>query len=151
MKKIFLCLIVWQALSCSNNNRVPRGILPKEKMQQVLWDMLSAGEFLNSYVLNKDSVNKLVQATKVYGQVLQVNHITREQFDKSYAYYRAHPVLMKSILDSLGRRQAPVVLPPPSAPVSSPVIPKPDTLRKTPQQKNLRKRPLKLIRPRERD
>ena len=35
----------------------------------------------------------------------QIHHITRQDFDKSYAYYRQHPDLMKIILDSLSRRQ----------------------------------------------
>jgi Domain of unknown function (DUF4296) len=107
MKKGFLFgLIVCIAVSCSDSNSVPRGILSKEKMQNILWDMIDAGEFLDTYALNKDSVDKVAQSSRVYGQVFQVYHITREEFDKSYTYYRQHPSLMKTILDTLSKRQA---------------------------------------------
>lgn len=81
-------------------------------MQEVMWDMISAGEFLNGYLLNKDSVDKLAESSKIYGQVLQIHKIKKEDFDKSFRYYREHPALMKALLDSLGKKTyAPAKLP----------------------------------------
>lgn len=91
-------------ISCSDKNKVPKGILPEDKMEAVLWSMISAGEFLNSYVLNKISVDKVAESSKIYGQVFQIHHITKAEFDKSYLYYREHPERMKTILDSLSKR-----------------------------------------------
>lgn len=99
----FVLLIV---LSCSDKNKVPRGILPPPKMQAVLWDMLSVGEFLNGYVFVIDSLDRMNESSKKYGQVLQFHNITREEFDRSYLYYRQHNELMKVVLDSLSKRQA---------------------------------------------
>ena len=79
--------------------------MPEEKMQAVLWSMISAGEFLNTYIMNKDSVDKAAESSKIYGQVFQIHQITKEEFDKSYLYYREHPELMKVILDSLSKKQ----------------------------------------------
>lgn len=92
--------------SCKGKETVPKDILPREKMQEVLWSMINAGEFLNGYVFVKDSVDKTAESSKIYGRVLQVHQVSREQFDKSYAYYRAHPGLMKIILDTLAKKQA---------------------------------------------
>lgn len=99
---IFVLLL---SISCSNRNKVPKGILQPPKMREVLWDMISAGEFLNAYVLMKDSVNRLAESSKKYGQVLQFHQITKEEFEKSYSYYQQHPELMKVILDSLSKKQ----------------------------------------------
>jgi hypothetical protein len=124
-KLLFLSLLIVSSFSCSHKEKIPAGILPPEKMQDVLWSMISAGEFLNYYVLIKDSIDKVVESTKVYGQVFQVHHITKAQFDKSYAYYREHPALMATMLDSLSKRQTP--------PATTPVQPTPiqrDSLRK---------------------
>jgi hypothetical protein len=66
--------------------------------------MMNAGEFLNGYVL-KDSVDSAAQRSKIYGQVFQIHRTSKEEFDKSYLYYRQHPELMKGILDSLIKRQ----------------------------------------------
>ena len=102
MKKLFVFLLTAFLLnSCKTKPDVPADILPKEKMQEVMWSMINAGEFLNGYVLIKDSIDKVLESSKVYGQVFQIHHISKEEFARSYAYYREHPVLMKAILDSL--------------------------------------------------
>jgi Domain of unknown function (DUF4296) len=110
MRKLpFLFIALFLITSCKDKNKIPKDIFPKEKMQAVLWSMINAGEFLNGYVLYKDSVDNLAESLKAYGQVFQVHHITKEEFDKSYMYYREHPDLMKVILDSISKRQAKVV------------------------------------------
>jgi len=101
--------------SCKNKNELPKDILPREKMQEVLWSMILAGEYLNGYVLIKDSVDRVAESSKWYNKVFQVHQITQEQFDKSYTYYREHPALMKVILDSLVKKQ-PATLSPPAIP-----------------------------------
>ena len=119
MKRLlFLLLPLFIMNSCKNNEQVPKNILPGEKMQEVLWSMIMAGEFLNGYVLIRDSVDRVAESSKVYSQVFQVHQITREQFDKSYKYYREHPLLMRVILDSLVKKQtyAPRTPPTPSTP-----------------------------------
>lgn len=106
MRKLsFFFFALLLIISCSDRKKIPKDILPKEKMQAVLWSMISAGEFLNAYILIKDSIDKVAESSKIYGQVFQVHHINREEFDKSYSYYRVHPELMKEILDSLSKKQ----------------------------------------------
>ena len=68
--------------------------------------MMNAGQYVSSYVLTKDSIDKIGESTRVYGQVLQLHAISKEQFERSYAYYRDHPELMKVILDSLSKKQS---------------------------------------------
>jgi hypothetical protein len=108
MRKFYLLFVIsFIIIACSDNDKVPKGILPRQKMQEVLWDMISAGELLNGYILNKDSVDKTAASSIEFGRVLQFHHITKEEFEKSYLYYRQHPVLMKVVLDSLSKRQTP--------------------------------------------
>lgn len=105
MKKLlFLIIILSLGISCADRNAVPKDVLPRDKMQAVMWSMISAGEYLNAYAL-KDSVDKVEVTSKAYGDVFQIHHITKQQFDKSFAYYRDHPDLMKTILDSLSKKQ----------------------------------------------
>jgi Domain of unknown function (DUF4296) len=103
MKKltVFFFIIIF---SCSDKNKIPKDILQKEKMQEVLWGMISAGEYLDGYVLKKDSIDQVIEKAKIYNHVFQVYHITKEGFDKSYKYYKEHPDMMKKILDSLSKR-----------------------------------------------
>jgi hypothetical protein len=105
-KLLFPFFVFFFAISCTNKKKIPKDILQQQKMQAVLWDMISAGEFLSTFVLNKDSlVNKDSTSLKIYGQVFQVHRITKEQFEKSYSYYRDHPELIKEIVDSLNKKQ----------------------------------------------
>jgi len=106
MRKVLFFLGCSIALvSCRDNSRMPKDVLPQDKMGEVLWDMMNAGQYVSSYILTKDSIDKIAQSTKVYGQVLQLHAISKEKFEKSYAYYREHPALMKVILDSLSKKQ----------------------------------------------
>ena len=101
----FLSCLVLLFFSCKDNNKLPKNVLPEDKMREVLWDMMNAGQYLSSYVLTKDSIDKIGESTKIYGQVLQMHAVSKEVFEKSYAYYREHPELMKVILDSLSKKQ----------------------------------------------
>lgn len=122
MKKLsLLFFILLLIISCSEKKKIPKEILSQPRMQEILWDMISAGEFLSGYILNKDSVNKMTESSKIYGQVLQFHHITKQEFDKSYLYYRQHPALMKVLLDSLSKKRV--------TPVST-YQPQADTLKK---------------------
>src|ERR1044071_2605830 len=95
--------------SCSGGSEVPKDILPPKKMQAVLWDMISAGEFVNAFVIYKDSIDKSAETLKRYGQVFQLHKITKDQFDKSWLYYRQNPEKMRPLLDSLSKRPAPSI------------------------------------------
>jgi len=114
MRKLFLIFLILSFLfSCSDKNKIPKGVLPKKKMQEVMWDMIRAGEFLNSFVLYKDtSIDKVAESQKWYNKIYQLHKITKRDFDRSYAYYQAHPVLMKELLDSLSKKQAQPKIPP---------------------------------------
>jgi hypothetical protein len=93
---------------CSNKDTQAKGIISKKDMTSVLWDMTRAGEFLNGFVLYKDSsVNKTAVSNEWYEKIFRLHKTSLEEFNKSYAYYDSHPVLLKEILDSLSRKQVP--------------------------------------------
>ena len=92
--------------ACASKDQLPDGILSRPQMQAVMWDMVRMGEFLNGFVLYKDSsINKAAESEKWYNKVYETHKINKEQFDRSYAYYEKHPLLLKDILDSLSRKQ----------------------------------------------
>lgn len=98
-------LIVFSILfitGCKRKDAVPGNVLPQNKMQAVLWDMMRADQFLSDYVLNKDtSLKRLTESIKLYQQVLAINGVTKEKFERSFAFYKSHPVLLKVIMDSI--------------------------------------------------
>ncbi len=96
---IYSCILF---AACKSRNHVPDDVLPKEKMQAVLWDMMRADQFLRDYVFNKDStLDKKIESIKLYRQIFDLHHVSKDEFQQSFAYYRSHPVLLKTIMDSL--------------------------------------------------
>jgi hypothetical protein len=103
MKKILLIAsILFLFVGCAGKNTIPPGVLPQKKMQAILWDLMRADQFLNEYVLNKDSsLNKKTESQKYYQQIFAIHKISREEFQYSFSFYKMHPVLFKPILDSI--------------------------------------------------
>jgi hypothetical protein len=98
-----ICLFVFAA--CTDSEKVPKGILPMEKMESVLWDMMLADRYSAQFLL-KDSATRDVkkETFQMYSQVFQLHNITRDQFITSYKYYLNRPDLGKVMFDSLGVR-----------------------------------------------
>jgi len=107
MRNFFIiCLLSSLTYACSDKDKLPKGVLPKQQMREVMWDMTRAGEFLNGFVFKKDSsLNKIAVSEKWFEKVYQLHKITKADFEKSFAYYNGRPALMKEMLDSLAKKQ----------------------------------------------
>ena len=99
----FFLLVIF--FSC-NAKKVPDDILPPEKMQEVLWDMIRADEFLVSYVIKDTSVDRKSESIKLYEKVFDVHDISKSAFEKSFKYYQLHPENLQPIMDSLNARKS---------------------------------------------
>ena len=105
MRILFFIVLVSLVVACGSKSDVPKSVLPKEKMEDVMWDMLRADEFVKEYMLARDSsLRDTVEYIKMYERIFRLNKTNREQYAESFTYYRAHPKLMKEILDSLNVR-----------------------------------------------
>lgn len=100
-KTVVITLLIIACYSCGGDRR-PADVLPPAQMRAVMWDLIRAGEFLEAFVIYKDtSADNTSPGVAWYHQVYKMHGITEAQFRKSYAYYKAHPQLMKDMLDSL--------------------------------------------------
>ncbi|MBS1621341.1 MAG: DUF4296 domain-containing protein [Bacteroidetes bacterium] len=102
--KSFLRFLIFTALlfSCSENEKIPNGIIPEKKMAGILWDLFRADEFLGAYVWRTDStLNQNDESIRYYKEIFQLHQTSKEAFLKSFSYYKEHSNLMRSLLDSL--------------------------------------------------
>jgi hypothetical protein len=99
-----ICLAVCIG-ACHNKNAVPAGILEKNQMQGVLWDIMQADAFTNFFIKKDASKNPVIENAKLQEQIFAMHHISREDFYKSYNYYKEHPGMMVAILDSITSNQ----------------------------------------------
>ncbi|MFT4092380.1 MAG: DUF4296 domain-containing protein [Niabella sp.] len=82
------------------------GVLPKEKMQKVLWEVTQGGEFLNGYVYSRHpELNRVAVNNQMLERIFKINNITRKQFNKSLEYYRNNPKELAVLLDSVTAQQ----------------------------------------------
>lgn len=105
MRTLFFIVLGSLVVACGSKSDVPKSVLPKEKMEDLMWDMLRADEFVKEYMLARDSsLGDTAEYIKMYERIFRLNKTNREQYAESFTYYRTHPKLMKEILDSLNVR-----------------------------------------------
>jgi hypothetical protein len=128
------CLLIFAifffSVGCKRKNVVPSGVLVPQKMQAVLWDIMRTDQFLADYVLNKDtSLNKTIESLKYYQQIFAIHKISIEDFQNSFSFYKTHPVLLKTIMDSIATspKDTLVKITKPF-PIADTIITKPDTI-----------------------
>lgn len=98
---VFFLLVL---MACGQAGKVPKGVFPKEKMRDVLLDMVMADAY--SYE-NKDPRMPLVDSVRrerekiYYKQILDLHHITQAEFQKSYDWYESRPDRMKEVYDMM--------------------------------------------------
>lgn len=103
MGMLIICLVA--CMGCEDKNSVPGGIFPRDKMEQVMWDMAQADQYAALY-LAKDSghIDRKAETMRLYEEVFRLHQVTPEQFRKSYHYYLDHPVLSQLLFDSVTAR-----------------------------------------------
>ncbi|MBZ4188395.1 DUF4296 domain-containing protein [Niabella beijingensis] len=104
MNRLLPLLIV--ALTCFACGGRPRDVLPREKMQAVLWDIAKGGEFVNGYVYYRHpDLNRALVNQQVLNQIFTLHKITKKEFEKSLEYYQRKPDIFVGMLDSINAQQ----------------------------------------------
>jgi hypothetical protein len=106
MRILLLLLCVAIGINaCRNKNNIPAGILQKSQMQSVLWDVMQAEAFSNSFIKKVPSNNSIDEDARLQKQIFSIHNISKEDFDKSYNYYVSHSDIMLALLDSMVEQQ----------------------------------------------
>ncbi len=96
---VLLSLITF--FSCGNKNKIPSGILKPDKMQAVLWDVIKADAFTAEFIKNDSAKDAVEENLKLQQQIFSIHHISRQDFYKSYDYYKLHSDQLKVMMDSM--------------------------------------------------
>ena len=143
---ITYCCVLLAA--CKKKDKIPGHVLPQKKMQAVLQDVMRADQFLTDFVFNKDtSLDKKTESVKLYSRVFAQHHVSKEEFQESFSFYRSHPELLKTIMDSIGanKQTAEATLPAGTAPTPDTTLrPVKDSLSPDTPEIKKDKRPLRI-------
>jgi Domain of unknown function (DUF4296) len=96
---VLFCLVTF--ISCGNKEKIPAGILKPDKMQAVLWDIIRADAFTAEIIKKDSSKNATQEDLKLQQQIFAIHQVTKDDFYKSYDYYKANPGQMKVMMDSM--------------------------------------------------
>ena len=88
-------------ISCQNKNDIPTGILKPDKMQAILWDVIKADAFTTEFIKKDSAKNTENENLKLQQQIFAIHHVSKENFYKSYNYYKTQTPVLKTILDSM--------------------------------------------------
>ena len=103
-KLIYLYIIIAGILIASCSSK--RDIIPRQKMETLLWDVAQSSEFLNGYIYPKHpEQNRVAVDNMMLDRVLQIHKVTRKQFNATLAYYKKRPDDLKILLDTITARQ----------------------------------------------
>lgn len=106
MRLVLIALFIMMVARCTDKTRVPADILPKDKMRDIMWDLMQVNEYAQNY-LSKDTLkNYKKERTVLYQQVFNLHEINKSEFNKSLDYYMSRPDLTQAIFDTLAARQA---------------------------------------------
>lgn len=99
MTRIGLIVLAF-LFSCTKKTQVPKNILPPEKMETLLFDLMQADELIVRKSVDS-SVSDSFSRGVVYTAVFNQHKTNKEEFSKSFSYYENHPQLLKLVLDSI--------------------------------------------------
>ena len=102
MRSAFLFSLVVFTIACTNTTKAPKDVISKQKMEDILWDLIQADRF-STLFLARDSaeVNINLENIKLYQRVFQIHKISKDDFIKSYKFYLSRPDITKVIFDSI--------------------------------------------------
>ena len=99
---VFLLLLV--LVSCTGRKSVPKGVLPPDQMEKVLYDVILAEGYAESYLYADSSMSKEEWMNKEMDKVLAIHKVSQETFMKSYDFYKKRPDMFKVIADTMNAK-----------------------------------------------
>ncbi|GAB4092613.1 DUF4296 domain-containing protein [Flaviaesturariibacter terrae] len=117
----FLCVAVLVLLFSCGGDRLPKDVLPPARMALVLKQLLIADEWVG-YRRERDTLfDANAERIHRYRAAFREAGISEAQFRSSFAYYEAHPELLRNVFDTLQRQpNIDTVAAPAAAPAKAP-------------------------------
>lgn len=101
-------LMIWffavLLVSCTGNKSESHPIIGEDKMANIMYDVLLAESFVESYLMKDTTLNKDSLLKVEMDKVMKVYGISSSNFSQSYLYYKAHPLQLEKVMDSAHER-----------------------------------------------
>lgn len=104
MRTLVFVLAVLLLPACANSDAIPGSIIPKQKMETIIWQLIQSDEYINTRQAKDTAKNISTEKRKIYQQVFDLNGVSLAEFKKSYLFYMEHPNMSKEMFDSISVR-----------------------------------------------
>jgi hypothetical protein len=98
---ILSCVTLIIFFSCNSKSTLPKDIIKPEKMQAVLWDYFQADAYTEQFIKKDSTKNYVLENINLQNKVFDIHKVSKEEFYRSYNYYKSNPELMRPLLDSI--------------------------------------------------
>ena len=104
MRKVTISAMIIAVLAACGGQKLPAGVLDKERMELVLTDVILAEAFAESY-LSADTTKRLKQLyTQELDKVLAIHKVSPKDFQASIQYYKSQPEQFKVVIDTVNAK-----------------------------------------------
>lgn len=108
MRGLFRMLPCMAALivlsACSRSRKVPSDVIGKDRMGRILYDIGLAEGAVETEYYRDSSRNKDSLLRTQLDKVMAIHGTSREEFRRSYDFYKRNPLILKEVVDSLQSR-----------------------------------------------
>lgn len=100
MKGLIVTIALLSLMGCTGKG-TNKGLLAKDKMQAVLWDIIQADSFTKQFIERDSSKKPSLENAQLQKKIFAIHKVSKEDFYKSYDYYISNTELMSALLDSM--------------------------------------------------
>ena len=104
MKPLAFLLLIATLFSSCQSSTIPSDIIPKEKMQAIIWQLMQSDEYVNALVARDTTKKSSTERMKRYQEIFDLNKTSPDEFKKSYRFYIEHPDITKVMFDSISTK-----------------------------------------------
>ena len=104
MRILMLCVIIFYFSACGQKNNRQTGILPREKMEKLMWDLTVADEYATLKSEKDTTIKQKNERVRLYSEIFQLHQTNQQQVTESLRYYMGHPEIYKVMNDSISAR-----------------------------------------------
>jgi len=104
MRILMLCVILFCFSACNQKKNHQTGIIPREKMELLMWDLTIADEYATIKSEKDTTIKHKDERIRLYGEIFQLHQTNQQQVRESLRYYMGHPEVFKLMNDSISAR-----------------------------------------------
>lgn len=101
LKFIYWIVISMTIFSCYSKDNIPSNIIKPDKMKSILWDVMRSQTLASEMAFKDSAIDVAIQTKELTKKTFEIHKTDSAQFNESYNWYVKHPLVLKTIFDSL--------------------------------------------------